>query len=291
MKILFTSDLHGETALYHQILEIARRTSCEILILGGDLLPTLQKGRRYEEMISEQSSFIRNFLLPFFRKSLEGGFKKIFLIPGNWDPAYPEIFTDPSEGVVDLDRKSFRLEDGYEFIGYPFVPPTPFRPKDYEKMDDIESPWPPQKNPSYIRSPGSSFMLKAIDPYSYLRENGTIAEDLKNILPAGDRSKTLWVMHSPPFETNLDVIHGGQSAGSRSIRKFIETSQPLLTLHGHIHEAPRVSGKYADRIGNTICINPGQLLAEDEGFPRLQGVTFDLEKSEISLAHTDLQGR
>jgi Icc-related predicted phosphoesterase len=40
--------------------------------------------------------------------------------------------------------------------------------------------------------------------------------------------------------------------GSTSIRKIIETHQPLLTLHGHIHEA-----KGIERIGRTLCINPG----------------------------------
>jgi hypothetical protein len=55
------------------------------------------------------------------------------------------------EGVVDLNQKGYFLKNGYELIGYPFVPPTPFRPKDFEKMDDPESPLPSQKNPSYIR--------------------------------------------------------------------------------------------------------------------------------------------
>jgi uncharacterized protein len=289
MKILFTSDLHGEIALYRQIPDVVRRDSCEILILGGDLLPSLQRSRSYEEMFTEQRAFIRSFLLPFFREALRAEFQRIFLIPGNWDPAYGEIFSDPVEGVVDLDRKSFRLENGYEFIGYPFVPPTPFRPKDYEKRDDPDSPWPPQKNPSYIRSPKLSFGMERVDPLVYLRGNGTIAEDLKNILPSANQSKTLWVMHSPPFQTNLDVIHGGRPVGSRSIRRFIEAFQPFLTLHGHIHEAPRVSGKYADWIGNTLCINPGQLLSEDEGFPRLQGVVFDLYNPEETFTHTALK--
>jgi len=289
MKILFTSDLHGEIALYQQILDVARDSSAEVGILGGDLLPTLQKTGRYEEMIPEQRSFIQNFLLPFFRKSLKARFQRIFLIPGNWDPAYPEIFEEPLEGLVDLDRKSFRFANGYDLIGYPFVPPTPFRPKDYEKMDDLGSAWPSQKNPSYIRSPERPFRLEPIDPVAYLRGKGTIEEDLKALSRGEDRRKTVYVMHSPPWGTNLDVIPGGHFVGSRSIRKFIESFQPILTLHGHIHEAPRLSGKYADRIDRTLCVNPGQLLSEDEGGPILQGVVFDLENPEATLVHTYLR--
>ena len=286
MKILFTSDLHGEEVLYQQILDTAREAGVEILILGGDLLPSLRNTGRYEEMIREQQSFIDGFLLGFFRKGLETRFRQIFLVPGNWDPAYPEIFATPLEGLVDLGQKSFRLESGYEFVGYPFVPPTPFRPKDYEKMDDLESSWPPQKSPSYIRSAGRPFILEPIDPHEYLRGIGTIEEDLRRLPAAEDLRKKIYVMHSPPWGTHLDRIQGGHSVGSRSIRKFIEAFQPLLTLHGHIHEAPRLSGDYKDRIGKTLCVNPGQMLPKDKSFPDLQGVVFDLENSGKTLIHT-----
>jgi Icc-related predicted phosphoesterase len=277
MKILFTSDLHGEEVLHRQIPDIARESGAEVLILGGDLLPALRKVRRYEEMVAEQKRFIDAFLLPFFREGLERQFRRILLIPGNWDFAYPEIFATPPEGLVDLDRKRFRFENGYEFIGYPFVPPTPFRPKDYEKMDDPDTPWPPQKNPSYIRSSKPPYDLDAVDPVTFLRDKGTIERDLENLPAPQSMRRTIFVMHSPPFGTNLDAISGGHFVGSRSLRKFIETVQPFLTLHGHIHEAPRLSGKYTDRIGRTLCINPGQLLPGDEGGPRLQGVLFELE--------------
>jgi Icc-related predicted phosphoesterase len=277
MKILFTSDLHGEEVLYRQVLNIAREEGAEVLVLGGDLLPSLQKAHRYEEMISEQRDFIDAFLLPFFREVLKTRFRRILLIPGNWDPAYPEIFASPPEGLVDLDRKRFGFESGHEFIGYPFVPPTPFRPKDYEKMDDLNAPWPPQRSPSYIRSAGSPFILEPIDPHEYLRGIGTIEEDLRRLPAAEDLRKTIYVMHSPPWGTHLDGIQGGQHVGSRAIKNFIASGQPLLSLHGHIHEGPRLSGSYKDRIGKTLCLNPGQLLSADEGGPRLQGVLFDLE--------------
>ena len=243
----------------------------EILILGGDLLPSLQKTRRYEEMIREQRSFIGAFLLPFFRKGLETRFRRIFLIPGNWDPAYPEIFATPLEGLVDLDRKRFRFESGYEFIGYPFVPPTPFRPKDYEKMDDLESPWPPQKSPSYIRSAEPPFILNPLIRVIISGGRGRLKRIFEELPAAEDLRKTIYVMHSPPWGTHLDGIPGGHHVGSRSIRNFIEPFQPLLSLHGHIHEAPRLSGKYTDRIGKTLCVNPGQLLSADEGGPVFRG--------------------
>jgi Icc-related predicted phosphoesterase len=89
-------------------------------------------------------------------------------------------------------------------------------------------------------------------------------------------------MHSPPFGTRLDLVRGGKSAGSRSIKSFIEKNQPLLTLHGHIHESPEISQAYSDRIGETLSINPGQFIFKD----KLHAITFDMENLEETLQHT-----
>jgi Icc-related predicted phosphoesterase len=69
--------------------------------------------------------------------------------------------------------------------------------------------------------------------------------------------------HAPPYDTNLDLapklskdLKPDYSAlvpvGSTSVRKSIEEHQPLLTLHGHIHES---CSTY--RLGRTLCVNPG----------------------------------
>lgn len=290
MKVLFTSDLHGQIPLFEQLLEWVRNSSAEGIILGGDFLPSLPQAGRYEEMIHHQRSFISAFLMGFFKKCQKAKVRRIYLIPGNWDAAYPFLFEEPLEGMVDLDRKMDTLAEGFQIIGYPFVPPTPFRPKDYEKMDDPDSPWPPQKIPSYIRSPDCPARLIAIDPKVYLREAGTIQEDLPGLPMPEDYDKSIYVMHSPPYGTPLDVIYGGQSVGSRAIRTFIVTRQPFLTLHGHIHEAPEVSGTYLVQFGKTISVNPGQRPGRDENATKLQGVIFSPEDLEATLVHTVLQG-
>ncbi len=66
------------------------------------------------------------------------------------------------------------------------------------------------------------------------------------------------MLHSPPYGTKLDVLYNRQPAGSRAIRHFLAAQQPALSLHGHIHESPRMSGAYLDRLGRTLCVNPGQ---------------------------------
>jgi Icc-related predicted phosphoesterase len=287
MKVLYTSDLHGEIRLYQELLALATSSSVEIITLGGDLLPSFPPTKRYEDMIPNQKAFIDRFLFPFFKKILETtSAEEIFLIPGNWDLGYPYLFRQPAEGLFDLSQKIYRLKNGYDLVGYPFVPPTPFRPKDYERMDDPEAPWPPQKDPSYIRSSDQTDQLTAVDPYGYLRGRETIREDLGRLPKPLSNKKAIYVMHSPPFETKLDFIQGEKSAGSRSIRAFIEGSQPLLTLHGHIHESPEISGAFFDRIGETISINPGQPVWSGRSSIELHAVIFEMENVERTLTHT-----
>jgi len=285
MKLLYTSDLHGEIHFYHELFELAASSSATMIALGGDLLPSFPPTKRYEDMIPHQKTFIDEFLSPFFKRIFQRTpIKQILLIPGNWDLSYPYLFKEPIEGIIDLDRRSHRLENGYELIGYPFVPPTPFRPKDYEKMDDTEALWPPQKYPSYIQSTDQPDQLIAIDPYLYLKERETIAEDLNQLPRPLNYKKAIYIMHSPPFGTRLDLIQGGKSAGSRSIKTFIEKNQPLVTLHGHIHESPELSGAYFDQIGETLSINPGQPSWTVRGFSKLRAVTFEIENPKETLA-------
>ncbi len=287
MKLLYTSDLHGEIHLYQELLSLVISSSSEMLVIGGDLLPSFPPTKRYEDMIPNQKVFIDQFLSPFFKRMLETtSVQHIFLIAGNWDLGYPHLFKESTERIVDLDQRSYRFKNGYEFIGYPFVPPTPFRPKDYEKMDDREAPWPPQKNPSYIRSSDQTDRLISIDPYFYLRGRETIGEDLDQLPKPLYPKRTVYLMHSPPFGTRLDLIQGGKSAGSRSIKTFIEKNQPLLTLHGHIHESPELSGAYFDRIGETLSINPGQFIGTGGEVHKLHAVTLEMENIEGTLQHT-----
>jgi Icc-related predicted phosphoesterase len=290
MKVLYTSDLHGEIHLYQELLSLTVSPSSEIIIIGGDLFPSFPPTKRYEDMVPNQKTFIDQFLSPFFKRMLETtSVQQIFLIPGNWDLGYPYLFKEPTERIIDLNQRSYRLKNGYELIGYPFVPPTPFRPKDYEKMDDREAPWPPQKNPSYILSSDQTDQLTPIDPYLYLRGRETIEEDLDRLPKPLYQKRTIYIMHSPPFGTRLDLIQGGKSAGSRSIKTFLERNQPLLTLHGHIHESAELSGAYMDRIGKTLSINPGQSAWSGRDVMKLHAVTFEIERIEETLTHTCFQ--
>ena len=79
-------------------------------------------------------------------------------------------------------------------------------------------------------------------------------------------------LHVPPYDSKLDTAPAVQSdlsvktsmgqpmsgpVGSTAVRGAIERYQPLLSLHGHIHESAG-----AVHIGRTLAINPGSEYGE-----------------------------
>jgi len=102
-------------------------------------------------------------------------------------------------------------------------------------------------------------------------------------------------IHVPPFGTQLDdapkldenrrvVAALGQvqfaAVGSTAVREFELSHQPLLGLHGHIHESSGIR-----RLGRTVVINPGS----DYSTGALNGALVTLEKDKVS-AHQLVRG-
>ena len=65
--------------------------------------------------------------------------------------------------------------------------------------------------------------------------------------------------------------------GSMAIRRFIEDRQPLITLHGHIHESPRLTGYWQQQFGKTIAFS-----AAHDG-PQLAVVEFSPEHPSAAI--------
>jgi len=115
-------------------------------------------------------------------------------------------------------------------------------------------------------------------------ELGPVADERRaRALPllAADPSRAIFNLHCPPYRSGLDeapaidadmkLMHGGRAlrpVGSTAVREAIERHQPLISLHGHIHES-----KGAVKIGKTLSINPGS--AYEEGM--LMGAIIQLD--------------
>lgn len=108
----------------------------------------------------------------------------------------------------------------------------------------------------------------------------TIANDLERLTGEDDLERAVMLFHTPPYQTALDraALDGKMvdnvpldpHVGSIAVRRFIESQQPMLTLHGHIHESARITGSWQERIGRTICLG-----AAHDG-PELAVVSFRL---------------
>ena len=67
-------------------------------------------------------------------------------------------------------------------------------------------------------------------------------------------------------DIRLDNCSVGIKAGSKDMAKYITESGAYMSLHGHIHESPDVSGVWRAKLGNTVCIQPGQSELGEKSF-------------------------
>lgn len=103
-----------------------------------------------------------------------------------------------------------------------------------------------------------------------------IAADLEQLAQQSDPIKTIYVIHTPPYNTALDITFDGTHIGSEAVCTFIEKHQPHLVLSGHVHESYVQSGTIQHKIGKTLCYNPGGRHTRKE----LCAVSIDVEHPE-----------
>ena len=274
-RILFATDLHGNRRAYGRLLDEALATGASAVVLGGDITPLPpHEGDR----VAPQRVFIEGFLRDALRdyRSKSAG-AQVWLLMGNDDWACHMDALEALEGE-DLCRllhlKAHLFLDDLWIAGYSCVPVTPFFMKDWDRFD--APGWEPRHRPhKAIFSRGGSLVEGTLE--ADVRPRGTIEEDLGRLAELSDPARTVYVCHTPPAGTKLDVLYDGSHIGSPALADFLKRHRPPLSLHGHIHESPKMSGSICDRIGRTFAVNPGESMHE------LQAVTIDLRKPEESL--------
>ncbi len=278
MIFVYSADLHGNKEHYSELLEIAGQKKAQAIIVGGDMLP---HHGPFKYSLQEQEDFIFSYLEPTLRDFLaKAPQTTLYAMLGNddWGVGNTHLRRLSRKGVLRmLHGEKHEAGDGYELVGYAHVPPTPFTIKDGERRDLREDPIDRQRCTACCSQDGK---ILAVDSIEYFVSVPSMEEELEWLPKPRDCRKTIYVMHSPPFKTSLDRLFDGRWVGSRAIRAFIERHQPYLTLHGHIHESSEISGTYLDRIGETICINPGQSTEE------LYAAIFKVEDIPGTIEHT-----
>lgn len=241
IKIVYSSDLHSNRELYIALRSLTHSNAADLVIFGGDLLA-------YSHEIGEQMNFVERFLLDYMR-SYE---IPILITPGNtgWPSAISKLSIVDSVKILDIGS-NYRWDTSLLFEGYPYTNCSPFRNKSYERRDLINDDFViPSDLCCYVTDMNG--VPRTVEE-DYFFSVPSMEEDLRDNFS----SSSIWVMHSPPYNTKLDLTKDSVNIGSKAIRNAIDDKQPMLTLHGHVHESPVVSGSWIDQIGSTISINPG----------------------------------
>lgn len=280
MRLLFATDLHGRIRHLEQLLSLARRCGPHMVILGGDDLPDADPA----DPEGSQVRFLQTHLTPWFvqlRQACPDA--TIAVIAGNHDwlctyEGFERLERDRLLRVLRPDRP-LRLH-GHSFFGYSCSPPSPYLAKDFERLDFPGQP--------YLFDGGRVWDAArrtpaTVDAAAYLASAPSIESDLSRI-PRVDDDAWILVAHAPPYDSDLDLLTGPMHVGSRSVRRFLLDRQPALSLHGHIHESPRLTGRFWQRFGRTIAVNPGQ--RED----RLAAMVVEIAPETITLTPHGVEG-
>ena len=261
---VYVTDLHGDRWRYQRALALAGEAGAALLVNGGDMLP---HGRTH----GEQARFIAEFLEPHFAACAARGIRCL-VIPGNDDLAANDRLLDAACGrcppASNVARRLARV-GAYEVVGLDLVADFPFRLKDRARMDTRDAAFPPQAGGALLSSPDG--WKEVPDWPAYSRTLPTIEDELAALPAPRDPARAVYILHGPPAGLGLDVCRGGAAVGSRAVLRFLERVQPLLALHGHIHESPQESGTWKAAVGRTVCLQPGQAPAS------LTAVVGDLE--------------
>jgi Icc-related predicted phosphoesterase len=304
-RLFYAGDVHGSRVCWKKFINAGAHYPAEALVMGGDLtgkglVPIVRRGdgsygaqvigelrvaRSAAELDQLQTAISTSGMYPLIvdeeeaqslaadrdrreaalerallaelelwmelaDERLRGTGRRAYVIPGNDDPwAIDEVLASGS-CVEACDEKICQVGP-HEMLSFGYSNRTPWHtPRELDE-DEI---------------------------YARLRR---LADRLER--PA----RAIFNIHVPPRDSSLDtafevdeelryVLKGGRphevATGSSAVRQIIEESQPLLSLHGHIHESKGVT-----KIGRTVAINPGS----DYGSGHLDGCLIHLAPDRV----------
>jgi len=282
ISCFFVADLHGKASRYEKLFRAIAQLKPDAVFMGGDLLPS-----GLHQLTSSGSNsvdFFDDFLFPHFgelQNLPDMTYPQVFIIPGNDDGRGEEgkFLEGQQSGLWHYIPNRVVDWNGWKVVGYPYVPPTPFLLKDWEKYDVSA-----YVDPGCV-SPEEGYRSVPLSIYEL--RYGTIQKDLELLLAGLDMTKTIGLFHSPPYKTLLDrAALDGKTVdhvpldvhvGSIAIQRMIEEKQPLITLHGHVHESVRLTGDWMQQSGATTMIG-----AAHDG-PELALVVFDPEEPKQAV--------
>jgi hypothetical protein len=303
-KLFFVTDVHGSERCWKKLVNAGKFYGVDLMVLGGDMtgkgVITLVDhgdgvykadfmGRNWSvkstEEIEELERYIRtngfypcrvgqNQLkemqgspeyaakmfencvvetlkswLEYADQKLEGTDLYIYVAPGNDDEFAIDPLFERSKRVVNSEGRVIDMDGEHEMLSTGYSNPTPWKTPREESEENLKA------------------RIEKMIPI------------IKNV-PAA-----VFAIHVPPYGSGLDEApvldenlipqQAGMSrapVGSTAVHELITKYQPLLGLHGHIHES-----KGAQKLGRTLCVNPGSEYADGT----LLGYVIEIQKGKV----------
>lgn len=277
MKFIALADIHQSEEKWKQLAEAVRNHKPDFTLVAGDLLPK-------ENGILGQLTY-----MPYLKdcaKVIKDAGSELVIIPGNDDNqlATPELEEGDKKGLWHYLPDRTRQIGGLTFCGCPWIRDYPFA---YKYWVAPESPGNMAISKFQLGPPllinEENEIIEIDDLEIYLKKKLSIAESLEKLGGSiCNPARSIWLIHEPPAGLDLDLCATGERVGSKVVYDYLMRFQPLLSVHGHIHEAPKYNGGiWSGRIGRTVAVQPGQL---DDN---LYYVSFELREGRIiNLVHS-----
>ncbi|MEM2964193.1 MAG: metallophosphoesterase [Candidatus Bathyarchaeia archaeon] len=253
----FEADVLGERYLVNrdEAMELENRIrnlGFYPLILSEDELEDLRGSPRkvdklFEDMMVRE---IRKWV-SLIEQNLKNSGIDCYVLPGNDDRFEIDKELEGSDYIVNPEGRVVDLDGVHEMISSGWSNPTPWNTPREESEEELG------------------------------RRIEAMASKVKNM------ENCVFNLHCPPYDTGIDnapqldenlrqVVKAGElimvPVGSKSVRQVIEKYQPLIGLHGHIHES-----KGARKVGRTLCVNPGSEYQQGT----LKGVIVNLDDKGV----------
>ena len=303
-KLFFATDIHGSDICWTKFLNAGKFYDADVLILGGDMtgkavVPFIHEGgKNYRTTLLEQAFdistddelqdlvkrvrsrgyypyitnpdeigeldkdpqrvhqiFVQEVLkvvqqwMDLADKKLDGTDMKVYCSPGNDDMEEVDEIIRCSHHVTLVEGQVTQLDANHEMIASGWSNRTPWNTHREEDEDQLKVRY--DAMISQLQNPHNAIFDIHVPPYRSGLDD------------------------APELDSELRPVLAGQSiipVGSKALRKAIEETQPLLGLHGHIHE-----GRGTTRIGKTLCINPGSMYEQGT----LLGTIVKLGKNKV----------
>jgi Icc-related predicted phosphoesterase len=304
LRVYFATDLHGSEKCFRKFLNAGAVYRPDVLVLGGDLAgKAIQaivrapggrwrctfRGRGHDLEDGEELLGLERLIADhgYYPYRAEEGELQAREDQGTLDALFLELMRARLEAWLGLAEQRLRP------AGLPLL--WMLGNDDPPELGGLldQAPWGEHAEGRVVELDGHelvSWGYSNVTPWHSYREM-TEPQLRAAIEPMcrrlADPGRAIFNLHVPPHDTGLDEApvldeqlrvqtSVGQvrfaPVGSPAVRVLIEEVQPLLGLHGHIHE-----GRGAVKLGRTLAVNPGS----DYGTGTLNGVLATLDRDRV----------